>query len=249
MYDFARSDRPYGASRSAKAFREFGDRVQALVRVHPGAVDPVDRLGHERRVQAVLLGDRLEGELEGHRVVGRLEGVGVLEVDLVLAGGDLVVGRLDPDPERLEGVHHVLADLLGEVGREVEVAGEVVRERGDLAVVVAPEEEELELGAHVDDVAELLGALDLPAQDEPRVADERLAARREDVADHPGGAARAVAALPRDLREGAHVRHQVLVALGDPGEALDRRPVEPGPVLHRALELVDRDRDGLDRAR
>ncbi len=34
--------------------------------------------------------------------------------------------------------------------------------------------------------------------------------------------------------------------LGDPGEALDRRAVEPGPVLDRALELVDRDRDGLD---
>ena len=34
--------------------------------------------------------------------------------------------------------------------------------------------------------------------------------------------------------------------LGDPGEALDRRAVEPGPVLDRALELVDRDRDRLD---
>ena len=57
--------------------------------------------------------------------------VGVLEVDLVLAGRDLVVGRLDPDAERLERVDHVLADFLGEVGREVEVAGLVVRQRLD----------------------------------------------------------------------------------------------------------------------
>ena len=57
--------------------------------------------------------------------------VGVLEVDLVLADGDLVVGGLDPDAERLERVDHVLADLLGEVGREVEVAGLVVRQRLD----------------------------------------------------------------------------------------------------------------------
>ena len=131
MYERATSDRPYGLSGSAKAFRLLGDRPQALVGVHPGAVDPVDRLRHERRVQPVLLGDRLERELEGDRVVGGLQRVGVLEVDLVLAGGDLVVGRLDPDPERLERVDHVLADLLGEVGREVEVAGLVVRQRRD----------------------------------------------------------------------------------------------------------------------
>ena len=65
-----------------------------------------------------------------------------------------------------------------------------MRQRRDLAVLAAAEQEELELRAGVDDVAELLRALDLPAQDAPRVADERLAARREDVADDPGGAAR-----------------------------------------------------------
>ena len=52
----------------------------------------------------------LSVELEGDRVVGGLERVGVLEVDLVLARGDLVVGRLDADPERLEGVDHVVPD-------------------------------------------------------------------------------------------------------------------------------------------
>ncbi len=189
-----------------------------------------------------------EGELEGERVVGGAQRVGVLEVDLVLADGDLVVGRLDPDPERLEGVHHVLPDLLGEVGREVEVAGEVVRQRRDLPGLVAAEQEELQLGAHVHDVAELPGPLDLAAEDVARVADERLAARREDVADDAGRAARPVAGLPGDLGEGAHVRHEVLVGLGDPGEPLDRRPVEPGPVPDGAFHLVDRDRHGLDDA-
>ena len=115
----------------------------------------MDRLGHERRVQPVLLGDRLERELEGDRVVGGAQRVGVLEVDLVLADRDLVVRRLDLDAERLERVDHVLADLLGEVGREVEVAGLVVRQRLDRAVVAAPEQEELQLRAGVDDVAEL----------------------------------------------------------------------------------------------
>ena len=110
----------------------------------------------------------------------------------------------------------------------------------------APEQEELELRAGVDDVAQLLRPLDLAAEDAARVADERLARGREHVADHAGRAARPGSLLPRDLGEGRHVGHQVLVALGDPGEALDRRPVEPGPVLDRALELVDRDRHRLD---
>ena len=175
MYDRATSERPYGFDGVGEGVLLVGDRVERLVGVHPGAVDPVDRLGHERRVQAVLLGDRLERELERDRVVGGRERVAVLEVDLVLPDRDLVVGRLDPDPERLEGVDHVLADLLGEVGREVEVAGLVVGQRLDPAVVAAPEQEELQLRARVDDVAQLLRPLDLAAEHAARVADERLA--------------------------------------------------------------------------
>ena len=73
-----------------------------------------------------------------------------------------------------------------EVGAEVEVAGLVVGQRLDRPVVGAAEQEELELRAHVDDVAELLGPLDLAPEHEARVAGERLAARRVDVADDAG---------------------------------------------------------------
>ena len=149
MYERATSDRPYGFVASAKALRSSAIDHSDWWVCMPGAVDPVDRLGHERRVQAVLLGDGLQRELEGDGVVGGLQRVGVLEVDLVLADGDLVVGRLDLDPERLERVDHVLADLLREVGREVEVAGLVVGQRLDRAVLGAAEQEELELRADV----------------------------------------------------------------------------------------------------
>ena len=176
MYERATSDSPYGLAASANALRFSLDRPQALVGVHPRAVDAVDRLGHERGIQPVLLGDRLQRELEGDRVVGRAQRVGILEVDLVLALGHLVVGGLDADPERLERVDHVLADLLGEIGREVEVAGLVVRQRLDDAVFAAPEEEELELGAGVDDVAHRGRAFDLPAQHE-RAGRRRMARR------------------------------------------------------------------------
>ena len=46
-----------------------------------------------------------------------------------------------------------------EVGGEVEVAGVVVRQRRDVAVLVLAEEEELQLRSGVPDVAELEGTL------------------------------------------------------------------------------------------
>ena len=223
-----------------------GHVEQADVGVHARAVDPEDRLGHERGVEPVALRDRLEREFEGDRVVRGPQRVRVLEIDLVLAGRDLVVGGLDLDPERLQRVHHVLADLLGEVGGEVEVAGLVVREWGDPAIVVTAEQEELELGAGVHHIAEAARALDLVAQHAARVTDEGLAAGREHVADDPGRTARPRRLLPRDLDEGGHVGHQVLIALRDPREALDRAAVEPGAVADRSLQLVDGDGHGLD---
>ena len=118
---------------------------------------------------------------------------------------------LDPDPEGLQGIDHVLADFLGQVRRVVEVAGLVVGQRLDRPVVATPEQEELELGAGVHDITQLLGVLHLAPQDSPRIANERLAAGREDVADHARRAARAVTLLPGNFSERAHVGHEVLV--------------------------------------
>ena len=63
--------------------------------MHTAAVDPADGFCHERRVEPVLERDSLGRELEGDDPVCRGEGIGVLEVDLMLACGDFVVGRLD----------------------------------------------------------------------------------------------------------------------------------------------------------
>ena len=127
-------------------------------------------------------------------------------------------------------------------------SGKVAPLPHDLAVGATPEQEELELRAHVHEVAELPCPLDLAAQDVSGIAGKGLATRGVDVADDACRATRAGALEPRDLREGPHVRHEVLVALGDPGKALDRRAVEPRAVADRALELVDRDGHRLDGA-
>ena len=120
----------------------------------------------------MLLGDRLQHVLEGVGPVGGEDGVAVLEVDLVLADGDLVVAGLDVDPHVFQRLHHVLADGVGEVGGEVEIAGAVVRQRRDLVAVLL-EEEELQLRAGLERVAELGQPLQLAQQDAARVAGER----------------------------------------------------------------------------
>ena len=142
--------------------------------VHAGAVHAENRLRHERRVEAVVERDLLHDELERRDLVGRRDRVAVLEVDLVLAGSDLVVRRLDLEAHRLERDDDVAPRLFAAVhGREVEVAALVVRVDDRVAVRVAAEEEELRLGPGHERVAESLRLVHLTLQRLARAAGER----------------------------------------------------------------------------
>ncbi len=84
--------------------------------MHSGAIDSLNRLRHERRVEVILLGDRLQRVLERHGLIGGGQRIVVLEADLVLANRDLVMAGLDLDPELLERPDHIFPDLAGEIG-------------------------------------------------------------------------------------------------------------------------------------
>ena len=127
MYDRATSDSPYGFDASAKAFRFSAIEYRLWWVCIPEPLMPWIGLGMNVAYRPCCWAIALSANLKVIALSAVCSASAVLEVDLVLPGRDLVVGRLDPDPERLEGVDHVLADLLGEVGREVEVAGLVVR--------------------------------------------------------------------------------------------------------------------------
>ena len=74
--------------------------------------------------------DGLDDVARGDERVGDLERVGGDEVDLVLAGGHLVVaGSRWRCPSRLELGDDLAAHVGGEVRREIEVAAAVVRQR------------------------------------------------------------------------------------------------------------------------
>ena len=92
--------------------------------MHPAAVDPFDRLGHERGDEAEAVGHVAHHELERGQIVGGGERVGILEVDLVLAGGHLMMGRLHLEPHLHQLLDDHAPDFLAPVHRpQVEVRG------------------------------------------------------------------------------------------------------------------------------
>ena len=215
--------------------------------VHPRAVDAEDRLRHEGRVQAVVHGDLLDDETERRDPVGRRDGVGVLEVDLVLAGRDLVVRRLDLEAHLLERQDDVAPRLFAAVhGRQVEVRALVVRVDDRVAVGVAAEEEELRLRPRHEGVAERRSLVHLLLQGHARAAGEGRAVGVVDVADQPADLLPVVG--PRVDGEGVPGRHEVHVGLLDAREPLDRGAVELDLAVERLRELGARDLDVLDDA-
>jgi len=103
----------------------------------------------------------------------------------------------------------------------------------------------LQLGADIIDQAQLRAILQHGLQHIARVARERLAVGREDIADHPRGG-KTGALIPRDDRKCFQIGHEEHIALGDPRKALDRGAVEPDAVIQAIRQLGDRDGDIFD---
>ncbi len=110
---------------------------------------------------------------------------------------------------------------------------------GTPGVRAAFEEEELDLRVRVEREAQVGGLGQRPLQHVARVGEGRRAVGEPDVTEHPGAARRLRA--PRQHLEGSGVGLGQHVRLGDAGEALDRRPVEPDPLDEGPLEFGRRD--------
>ncbi len=205
-------------------------------------------LGHHREHRALAFGQRVRGELEQRDVVGAGDGLGVLEVDLVLAVRVLVVGLLHLHAGGLQrgaqvGEEAALArQALQVVGRLVQAVAVV--ERQPLAVHLL-EQEELGLDARLQRPAALGQALGGAAQDLARAVVEGLAGH-EAVAGHAGHARH-----PGQRGERAQVGPRVVLAArpgAGQGGAPDRRAGEARAVTHERAELVQRHPLALGRA-
>jgi hypothetical protein len=91
--------------------------VDALVDVHRAAGLALQRLGHEGGVDAVLQGGLPERALEEEGLVGELQRVAVVEVDLHLRRTRLVGQRVDVDRLCLAPVVDILENRVELVGR------------------------------------------------------------------------------------------------------------------------------------
>jgi hypothetical protein len=138
-----------------------------------------ERLRHERRGHAALLGEHVDQVAQGRHAVGGDEGVRVVEVLLELARRVLVVVRVVAPAE---GVHRVahgreVVEHAGDAAGVVAGLGAVVAlvGGGDPALLVLVEQEVLDLRADLADEAVLGEAGDRLLQDDPRRVRPRLA--------------------------------------------------------------------------
>ena len=178
--------------------------------MHTGAGHAEDGLGHKGGVEAVALGQGLDRQLKGHDVVGGVEGLGVLEVDLMLALGALVVAGLDLKVHLLQGHADLPAGGLAVVqGAQVKVARLVVGLGGGLALVVGLEQEELQFRSHIAGEAQGVGTAEHPLQHTSGITGEGGTIGVVDVADQPGHLA--VLGPPGQDGKGVQVRPEILV--------------------------------------
>ncbi|ESQ03394.1 putative NAD/FAD-dependent oxidoreductase [Streptomyces sp. PVA_94-07] len=206
------------------------------VGVHAGTRVLREGLGHEGRLHALFQRDLLHDEAEGHDVVRGGERVGVAEVDLLLAGGALVVAELDGDAHRLEHGDRLAAEVHADVLRGVvEVAGAVGGDRAGAVHRLVLQQEELDLRVGVEGEAQVGGLGQGALEDVARVGEGRGAVGHEDVAEHAGGAGGLRA--PRQHLEGGGVGLGDHVGLVDAGEALDGGAVEADALVERLLQL------------
>ncbi len=211
---------------------------QRLVGVHAGTVDAENRLRHEGRVQAVLGGDRTDNPFEGDGVVGGGQGVGIFEVDLMLALGDLMMGGLDLKAHGLEGLDDLAATIdTGILGIEVEIAGDIAGDGGGQAVLIFLEQEKFGLGADVHGVADFFGLGQDPLEVDPRAAGKGGAVGLVDVADDTGGGD-AVLIPPGQDGKGVVIGLEIHVRLVDADKALDGGTVKHHLAVQRLFDLA-----------
>ena len=175
-------------------------------------------------------------QLEGQDIVRRLQGFGILEVDLMLAVAALMMAGFDLEAHLLQGQADLAPGLFPVVqGAHVEIGAFVVGLQGGAAHFVGLEKIKLALRPHIEGVAQGGGLGQLLLQHIAGVAHEGGPIGVMDVADEPGHAAKPP--VPGQELEGLRVRPEILVALVNADKALDGRTVEGDLVVHGLLDL------------
>ena len=180
-----------------------------------------------------LVGLLLNDELGRGDGVGHAQGLGVAQAHAVLRAAGGVEGVLHGHGHLLEREDRVATQVASGIAhRKIEVAHVVER----LGGVLVGEIVILQLGAHVEQIAGLLGLVEHAAQGIARVAGEGLAVGGTHVAEHAGDAV--VARAPRQNLEGRSIGKRQHVGFLGRGKALDGRAVKANTLLKSDLEVL-----------
>ena len=180
-----------------------------------------------------LVGLLLNDEFGRGDGVGHAQGLGVAQAHAVLRAAGGVEGVLHGHGHLLEREDRVAAQVAGGIAhRKIEVAHVVER----LGGVLVGEVIILQLGAHVEQIASLLGLAEHAAQGIARVAGKRLAIGSAHIAEHAGDAV--VARAPRQNLEGRSIGKRQHVGFLGRGKALDGGAVKANTLLKSDLEVL-----------
>ena len=218
------------------------------VGVHAAAGVLGEWLGHEGCVHAQRVGDFLDDGAEGHDVVGGLQGVGVAQVDFVLAGAGFVVAEFDGDADFFEHGHCLAAEVLHDAAGGVVEVGFVIHGHGESvgAELGGFEQVELNFGRGVAGEAHLRCLVEHALEHAAGVGGANLTVGGEHVTEHAGGVVFFTA--PGQNLEGGGVRLQQHVGFVDAGETLNRGTIKAQALVEGAFYLGGCERDGLEGA-
>ena len=205
--------------------------------MHTGTGNSKNRLWHKGRMQTAAMGHGLDRQLEGHDVIRGTQGIGILKIDLVLAGSHFMVAGLDLKAHVLQSQADLPAgDLSGIHGAQIKIAGLIVGLGSGFAVLIGTEQEELRLGAHIESVvAHIGGTLQYPLEHAAGIAHKGAAVRVMHIADEPRHLA--VLAVPGKDDKGIQIGIQVLVGLINADKALDGGAVKHDLIVDRLFDL------------
>ena len=206
---------------------------QRLAQEHSTAILTRQRLGHKGGVATALVGLLLNDEFGRSDGVGHTQGLGMAQAHTVLRAAGGVEGVLHRHRHLLEREDRVATQVASGIAhRKIEVAHVVER----LGRVLVGEVVILQLGAHVEQVASLLGLAEHATQGIARVAGKRLAIGSAHVAEHAGDAV--VARAPWQDLEGRSIGKRQHVGFLGRGKALDGGAVKANTLLKSDLEVL-----------
>ena len=218
------------------------------VGVHAAAGVLGEGLGHEGCIHAERVGDFLDDGAEGHDVIGGLQGIGVAQVDFILAGAGFVVAEFDGDTDFFEHGHCLAAEVLHDAAGGVVEVGFVVHGHGESvsAELGGFEQVELNFGRGVAGEAHLRCLVEHALEHTAGVGGANLTVGGEHVTEHAGGVV-FLAAPGQDL-EGGGVRLQQHVGFVDAGETLNRGAVKAQALIEGAFYFSRCERNGFEGA-